>query len=233
MSDPSDMQQSVVSSVDSASAGYKGEVFSTPDEYVNELKASDLHYGVSSGMEVVEGRNGKFARQGGPSWGSYFGYLGDELEAQFAGALHENPSAEIYRAARRGAAEGFAPHDWDELPGGAGMRLQAVAEQARAAIPEVSIDDARSRVKQEGLDGTLKLPDQPTIKTPVLEMMINDANERRDREVAIAQGPQGFLPGALGLVTSLGAGMIDPVNAAAFSIPVCGPAVVLSTGCRR
>jgi hypothetical protein len=55
-------------------------------------------------------------------------------------------------------------------------------------------------------------------------MRIDEAHTRRDRQAAIERGPQGFFPGALGLVTSLGVGMIDPINAAAFSIPVIGEA---------
>lgn len=102
--------------------------------------------------------------------------------------------------------------------------VQAAFEARRAAIPETSIADARARVKQEGLDGHMHLPDQPSIKTPVLDLMLQEAHERRDREMAIARGPQGFIPDALGLFTSIGAGMIDPVNIAAFSIPVLGEA---------
>lgn len=101
---------------------------------------------------------------------------------------------------------------------------QAASDAFRAAVPETSIADAKSRVKQEGLEQHLKLPEQPSIKSPVLDLMISEAHERRDREIAIARGPQGFVPGALGVVTSIGAGMIDPVNAAAFSVPVLGEA---------
>jgi hypothetical protein len=58
----------------------------------------------------------------------------------------------------------------------------------------------------------------------VLDLMVQEAHERRDRDNAISRGPQGFLPDALGFVTGIGAGMIDPVNMAAFSIPVVGEA---------
>jgi hypothetical protein len=103
-------------------------------------------------------------------------------------------------------------------------RVRQASEAFAAAVPDTAIADAKARVKQEGLDGHLTLPDQPSVKSPVLELMIQEAHERRDREAAIARGPQGFIPGALGAITSLGAGMIDPVNAAAFSIPVLGEA---------
>ena len=70
----------------------------------------------------------------------------------------------------------------------------------------------------------MPLGDAPTHKLPVLKMQIAEAHTRRDRQAAIERGPQGFFPDALGLVTSIGVGMIDPVNAAAFSIPVIGEA---------
>ena len=101
----------------------------------------------------------------------------------------------------------------------------AIDQQAKAAIPDISRDDAKAMVKQEGLSETdVPLGDAPTHKLPVLKMQIAEAHTRRDRQAAIERGPQGFFPDALGLVTSIGVGMIDPVNAAAFSIPVIGEA---------
>jgi hypothetical protein len=99
-----------------------------------------------------------------------------------------------------------------------------VMRQVKASIPDTSIEDARARVREAGLERHLKLPDQPNIKSPVLDLMVQEAQERRDREAAIARGPQGFLQDALGFATGIGAGMIDPVNVAAFSIPVVGEA---------
>lgn len=153
--------------------------------------------------------------------------LGEQLGARALDAVDPSTwlsGAGIYRAFRQGAAGGFAAHDYDGLPGQAGFDLAQMDKAAREAIPDVSIADARARVKQEGLEGHMHLPDATAIKAPVLDLMVNEAHERRDREAAIARGPQGFLPGALGLVTSLGAGMVDPVNAAAFSVPVLGEA---------
>jgi hypothetical protein len=104
-------------------------------------------------------------------------------------------------------------------------KRQAVLDAQRAAIPDISQGDAKLLLKQEGLtEQDVHIGDQETHKLPVLKMQIDEAHTRRDRQAAIERGPQGFFPGALGLVTSLGVGMIDPVNAAAFSIPVIGEA---------
>jgi hypothetical protein len=89
---------------------------------------------------------------------------------------------------------------------------------------DVPIADAKARIKQQGLETQLTLPDQPTIRQGVLDLMLQHAQERRDYDAAVSRGPQGFFPGALGMLTEIGAGMIDPVNLAAFSIPVLGEA---------
>ncbi|HJZ22038.1 MAG TPA: hypothetical protein VJ226_13835, partial [Bradyrhizobium sp.] len=157
----------------------------------------------------------------------------DRLGAQWADTLDPKSSLSgmwIARRAREGIAGGHMPHDYDGgLAGPAGidaaMQLQANEREARAAIPDISQSDAKDLLKQEGLtEQDVHLGDAPAHKLPVLKMQIDEAHARRDREAAIARGPQGFFPDALGAVTSIGVGMIDPVNAAAFSIPVIGEA---------
>ncbi|MGY3393431.1 hypothetical protein ACVWW6_006022 [Bradyrhizobium sp. USDA 3311] len=157
--------------------------------------------------------------------------FGGQLTAEWANTLDPKNSLSgsyIYRRIREGIAGGYTPHDWD----GVGtpeqqMALQDIEQRARDAIPDTSIEDARARLKQEGLEKDVHLPaDQPSIKSPVLDLMIQEAHDRRDREAAISRGPDSFFPNALGFVTSMGVGMIDPVNIAAFSIPVLGEARV-------
>jgi len=152
--------------------------------------------------------------------------LGESLGAQASEALDAQSgisAMQLWRRAKSAMAGG------DMVPGLNAPDAPlpediANFDQAKAEIPDVSIADAKARVKQEGLDGALPLPDQPSIKAPVLDLMIQEAQEHRDREAAIARGPHGFFSGALGFATSIGAGMIDPVNMAAFSIPVLGEA---------
>jgi hypothetical protein len=155
------------------------------------------------------------------------------LGAQAADTLDPKDSLSgmfIGRRAREAAAGGEdqavgAGGDIDVFSGQSLEERQSVIDTMRAAIPDISKDDAKLLLKQSGLSETdVHLGDQDTHKLPVLKMQIDEAHTRRDREAAIARGPQGFFPGALGMVTSLGVGMIDPVNAAAFSIPVIGEA---------
>jgi hypothetical protein len=163
----------------------------------------------------------------------------DRLGAQWADTLDPKNSLSgmwIGRQIAQGSAGGNAAHDYDVgVDADTAMRLDAMNEQAKAAIPDISRDDAQDMLKQEGLtDQDVHLGDAPTHKLPVLKMQIAEAHTRRDRQAAIERGPQGFFPDALGAVTSIGVGMIDPVNAAAFSIPVIGEArmgkIVASAG---
>jgi hypothetical protein len=172
------------------------DIFAAPDDDGSALRASDLRAS-----------------------------LGEQMGAEFMNALDPKNSlsgAFFVRRGREAIAGGFAPGAFQEgIPAEQAVELE---QQSEAAVPDTDMGQARARVKQAGLEGHLKLPDQPSIKAPVLDLMIQEAQERRDREAAIARGPQGFYPDALGMVTSIGAGMIDPVNIAAFSIPVVGEA---------
>ena len=153
----------------------------------------------------------------------------DRLGAQWADTLDPKNSLSgmwIARQAAQGIAGGNIAHDYDVgVDADTAMRLDAINEKAKAAIPDISRDDAQGMLKQEGLtEQDVHLGDAPAHKLPVLKMQIDEAHTRRDRAAAIARGPQGLFPDALGAVTSIGVGMIDPVNAAAFSIPVIGEA---------
>lgn len=172
------------------------EFFSQPDD-VGELRASDLH---SS--------------------------LGDTLSAQASEAVFSGTRT-LFRNAEYAAARGGGFTNVLARTSDTGAIDEATSnqlDQAEAAVPDVSIDDAKARVKQAGLSDDFKLPDQPTIKGPVLDLMLQHAQERRDYQATIARGPQGFIPDALGFATSIGAGLIDPVNLAAFAIPIMGEA---------
>lgn len=92
------------------------------------------------------------------------------------------------------------------------------------AVTDVPMDQARARVKEAGLDRILHLPDAPSIRAPALDIMLQRARERNERQATIARGPDGFVAGALGMGTSLLVSAIDPLNIAAAFIPVVGEA---------
>jgi hypothetical protein len=167
----------------------------------------------------------------------------DRLGAQWADTLDPKDSLSGMWALRR-SREAQAGGDLDTV-GATGdldvfsseplQKRQDVFDAQRNSIPDISQSDAKDLLKQEGLtEQDVHLGDAPSHKLPVLKMQIEEAHTRRDRAAAIARGPQGFFPDALGAVTSIGVGMIDPVNAAAFSIPVLGEArmgkILMSAG---
>ena len=148
--------------------------------------------------------------------------LGAEAGESFMGGARMLMRGSQYLGAKYGVDPLAAMGAADAGPGAMDIYQQGMRDQA--AAPDVSIGDAKAQVKQEGLEGELTLPDQPTIRQPVLDLMLRDARERAQYNAAVNRGPQGFLPGALGFLTQVGVGMVDPVNAAAFSIPVMGEA---------
>jgi hypothetical protein len=159
--------------------------------------------------------------------------LWGRLGAQAADTLDPKDSLSgmwVARRAREADAAGT-----DQAVGAAGdldvysseplEQRQGVLDSQRASIPDIGQSDAKDLLKQEGLtEQDVHLGDAPSHKLPVLKMQIDEAHTRRDRAAAIQRGPQGFFPDALGAVTSIGVGMVDPVNIAAFSIPVIGEA---------
>lgn len=147
--------------------------------------------------------------------------LGERLGAQ-AGEAFMGGVRGLGRQFQYASAEGIAAMTSDAAS--MNPETQEWLEKQRAAIPEVPMAEAHAHVKQEGLEGQFKLPDQKTIKKPVLDLMVQHAHERQQYNAAVSRGPQNLAVDALGFVTEVGAGIIDPVNVAAFSIPVIGEA---------
>lgn len=104
-----------------------------------------------------------------------------------------------------------------EMPG----LEQYEQEHLSAQVPRRA---AEERVKAAGLSQALKLPAGEQINESALTMMMDHARAQAQRADVIARGPKGFIPGALDVGTSFLVGALDPINVAAFSIPVLGEA---------
>ena len=156
--------------------------------------------------------------------------LAGSIGAQLVGGFLDNPTMRLIRSAREAHAGGEdqAVGQYGEADVYSGVPLetqQSVIDSQKASIPDISQSDAKALLKQESLsESDVPLGDAASHKLPVLQMRIDAAHAKRDRDAAIERGPSGLFPGALGLVTSLGVGMLDPVNDAAFMIPVIGEA---------
>ena len=156
--------------------------------------------------------------------------LAGSIGAQLVGGFLDNPTMRLIRSAREAHAGGEdqAVGQYGEADVYSGVPLetqQSVIDSQKASIPDISQSDAKALLKQESLsESDVPLGDAASHKLPVLQMRIDAAHAKRDRDAAIERGPSGLFPGALGLVTSLGVGMLDPINDAAFMIPVIGEA---------
>ena len=145
------------------------------------------------------------------------------LGASLSEAVDTLPTVQLLHMNEMTAAEGNVPSGlgFDEGMPAPGATQEAIQAAAGADLP---IDDAKARIKKAGLDQTVSLPDTPTIKSAALDIMVDHAQAQRERAATIARGPQGIIPSALDVGTSLLVGAIDPINIAAFSIPVVGEA---------
>lgn len=85
----------------------------------------------------------------------------------------------------------------------------------------VPAEDARERVKAEGLD--LQIPDSG-IPEDALTLIMERKREAMRRQDVLNRAPGGFTPGLLRFGTTLGVSMLDPLNVAASFIPIVGPA---------
>lgn len=151
----------------------------------------------------------------------YVASFGAQIGATAAEALSDSPTAQLLGVAELDRARGvdysrFSGVDDAATFGGP----QAPAE--RPSVPSLSRADAVERVKQAGLEQHLSLPAGETVAAPVLDIMIDRARARAEREATIARGPQNIFAAGAGLGTSFLVGAIDPINIGASFIPVMG-----------
>lgn len=170
--------------------------------------------------------------------------MGDFLGANADEAFHEWPARRSMEIDELARAQGNAPPIDTGLaevstamlpssPGGAavvaGVRtIKRGAEKLfgydrEFSADEIPIAEARQKVKQAGLEGAFKLPDQATMRSDALQIMLDRVRERRQREDAIARGPSFYgVPTVGALATSFLVGAADPLNLASAFIPVVG-----------
>jgi hypothetical protein len=143
----------------------------------------------------------------------------EQTQTEAASTLHEGPTAQLLGMKELGTALGTS-YDIQDPMGNVPSNLYPQAAPPMAPGEDVPMEQARARVKDRGL--TIHLPDQPTIKGPALDIMLQRAQDRREREATIARGPSGVIPGALSVGTSFLVGALDPLNVASAFIPVMG-----------
>ena len=146
--------------------------------------------------------------------------FGERWQAGVAETVENLPLMSSFRTGKLATADGGVPA-WSDPQD---IMQEQIEQSKRPAIPDMPMSEAKEKVKAAKLENSITLPDQDSIKAPVLDLMIEHAQQQRERQTTIARGPQGFIPGALDVGTSFLVGAMDPVNVAAFSIPILGEA---------
>ncbi len=137
-----------------------------------------------------------------------------------ASAFQESPLMSITRASEVNLTQPLWMRDpsymRDQIRRGGVMSLEPPP-------PTIPLEEAKKRVKEAGLEHQItNLGSGPDVNEPALDIMMRHARERQHREAQLSRGPSGFFPGVAATGAGFLAGAIDPLNVAAFSIPVLG-----------
>lgn len=124
--------------------------------------------------------------------------FGELASTAFDDALISNPSVAYYR--------------------------QKYLETSYALSPDtVDAQTARQRLKDEGIEGRLQIPDQG-IPRFALDTLIDRKKDEIKRAEVLAKAPGGIAGGSVRLAAGLGASLLDPLNIASAFVPVVGEA---------
>jgi hypothetical protein len=150
-------------------------------------------------------------RTGPIFWSDVQAPMSDVLAAQAEEAWVRSPTPSIGRAIElRNAAQG--------VPLGVGADTGEI--QLAEPSPMVSAQDARARIKEEGLQ--LTVPDTG-IRQDQLDILIERKSNERRRKDIMARGPSGIGPAMANIGTALAVSAMDPLNVATAFVPVIGP----------
>ena len=97
------------------------------------------------------------------------------------------------------------------------QRLQDAYEDNRIT----DATSARDRLKAEGLEGRLSIPDQG-IPQAALDTLIERKRDEVKRQEVFARAPAGATSMGVKLAVGLGGSLLDPLNVASAFVPVVG-----------
>ena len=141
----------------------------------------------------------------------------DAAEAAFDQAMFENPTSAVRRIGELNRAE----------DGRVEMQAYpAYGIQERRAEPETPLltaEQARARIKEEGLDLTVE---DSGIRAGALDILIERKREEVKRKLILDNAPASTIP--VQLLAGFGASVLDPINVASAFVPVVGEARVAS-----
>jgi hypothetical protein len=101
--------------------------------------------------------------------------------------------------------------------------LDTAQSGGRVPSPVLPVDEARQRIKDEGLEGRLTVPEDG-IRTRALDILVNRKKDEITRQSTLSRASGDLGAGALRVGTALATSMLDPLNVASAFIPVVGEA---------
>lgn len=141
----------------------------------------------------------------------------DAAEAAFDQAMFENPTSAVRRIGELNRAEQGAVIS---------PAYPAYGIQERRAEPETPLltaEQARARIKEEGLELTVE---DSGIRAGALDILIERKREEVKRKLILDNAPASTIP--VQLLAGFGASVLDPINIASAFVPVVGEARVAS-----
>lgn len=137
----------------------------------------------------------------------------DAAEAAFDQAMFENPTSAVRRIGELNRAEQGA------------VEMQAYPaygipeRRAEPETPLLTAEQARARIKEEGLDLTVE---DSGIRAGALDILIERKREEVKRKLILDNAPSSTIP--VQLLAGFGASVLDPINIASAFVPIVGEA---------
>ncbi|MHA6476193.1 hypothetical protein ACX1DW_01680 [Stutzerimonas sp. KH-1] len=139
----------------------------------------------------------------------------DAAEAAFDQAMFENPT----NAARRINELTEAEQGAVIRPAMTARGYTSPAVRAEPETPLLTAEQARARIKEEGLDLTV---DDAGIRAGALDILIERKREETKRKFILDNAPASTVP--VQLLAGFAASVLDPINVASAFVPIVGEA---------
>ncbi|MFP5337514.1 MAG: hypothetical protein ACLGIW_03300 [Gammaproteobacteria bacterium] len=137
----------------------------------------------------------------------------DAAEAAFDQAMFENPTSAARRIGELNRAE------QGEVISPAYPAYGIPERRAEPETPLLTAEQARARIKEEGLDLTVE---DTGIRAGALDILIERKREEVQRKLILDNAPASTIP--VQLLAGFGASLLDPINIASAFVPVVGEA---------
>lgn len=137
----------------------------------------------------------------------------DAAEAAFDQAMFENPTSAVRRIGELNRAE------QGRVVQQAYPAYGIPERRAEPETPLLTAEQARARIKEEGLDLTVE---DSGIRAGALDILIERKREEVKRKLILDNAPASTIP--VQLLAGFGASVLDPINVASAFVPIVGEA---------